>query len=69
MHRATQTPNRHHRKPSGLGLSETKERREVKLLSQIAGSEASILGDAGHHLGADFFAIMKSEHDIRPAIS
>jgi hypothetical protein len=36
---------------------------------QIVGAKARVLCDARKHLGADFFAIVKRENKVRPALA
>jgi hypothetical protein len=37
-----------------------------RMRSQILGTQAGALGDAGEHLGADFIAVVKREDEVRP---
>ncbi len=36
---------------------------------EIAGAQSSVFGYAGKHLGPEFFALVKREHEVRPAIA
>ena len=36
---------------------------------QVVGPETRVLGDAREHLWADFFAIVKGEHDVSPTLT